>query len=549
MPSQKELDPELAALLGADDDMDSELASLLYADEIGDSKTSDFMDIFNEDKSGQQAEPAVYPEVTRRYEETPHDFFNDPGYYKTALSEEGEVAHRVHGILQKYLAAKDPKDRSVFRQQFIKPYWDFLLGVAKSAPGKIPQPKKFLLRFAILHPTLIRQESREYFSKLIIENELNQTVYYMDEWLKAIGTGALRPSTTDEAKIAQSNISAKLQQMLERTKGKLEGAKTLLRSKEQERSSMEDILKDRVATVFEHTPAGSGLDGINSSYTEGQKRTFNEIQEMLKQLLRIDREHGIFMRDYYQAENDYQNLQQRIDDDENAAEIDLGAIDAEFGTIRQMAKMSIGRQGNHFPVLTAEYFHCGPNEVGMRENIISLLRRIESIDPEAFCRYHKNKLNRIPPLVLLIPTYGEFGFCWEPFDRFNRATSPGRIVIPMYPRNVYVTVLTAIADLRWQVAKEKASYYWMEEGLTGHYYQWYLAQKLKGDIKEYFIQDYIMWITKEAEGIQKLPKEVRGSFWRFMPFAQEVKEKLKTRNLVYQELYQRDLNRAMSDGY
>jgi hypothetical protein len=34
-----------------------------------------------------------------------------------------------------------------------------------------------------------------------------------------------------------------------------------------------------------------------------------------------------------------------------------------------------------------------------------------------------------------------------------------------------------------------------------------------------------------------------------MPFAQPVKEKLKTRNFIYQELYQRDLNRAMSDGY
>jgi hypothetical protein len=34
-----------------------------------------------------------------------------------------------------------------------------------------------------------------------------------------------------------------------------------------------------------------------------------------------------------------------------------------------------------------------------------------------------------------------------------------------------------------------------------------------------------------------------------MPFARAIKEKLKTRNLIYQELYQRDLNRAMSDGY
>ena len=29
----------------------------------------------------------------------------------------------------------------------------------------------------------------------------------------------------------------------------------------------------------------------------------------------------------------------------------------------------------------------------------------------------------------------------------------------------------------------------------------------------------------------------------------DIKEKLKTRSLAYQELYQRDINRSMSDGY
>jgi hypothetical protein len=106
-----------------------------------------------------------------------------------------------------------------------------------------------------------------------------------------------------------------------------------------------------------------------------------------------------------------------------------------------------------------------------------------------------------------------------------------------------------VADLRWQVAKERASFYWMEEGLTGNYFQWFQAQKLKGDVKTYFIQDYIMWITKESDGTQKLDKDVRGTFWRYMPFTQTVKERLKDRNLIYQELYQRDKNRTMSDGY
>ena len=153
------------------------------------------------------------------------------------------------------------------------------------------------------------------------------------------------------------------------------------------------------------------------------------------------------------------------------------------------------------------------------------------------------------PYVILIPTYGDSGFCWEPFDRYNRITSRGRIAIPMYPKDLKIALLTAVADLRWQVAKEKASYYWMDEGLTGQYYQWIVSQKLKGDIKDFFINDYVLWMTKESEGVQKLDKEVRGIFWRHMPFSQELKDKLKTRSLVYQELYQRDINRSMSDGY
>jgi hypothetical protein len=87
----------------------------------------------------------------------------------------------------------------------------------------------------------------------------------------------------------------------------------------------------------------------------------------------------------------------------------------------------------------------------------------------------------------------------------------------------------------------------MEEGLTGNYYQWFAAKKFKGDLKEFFINDYILWMTKESEGTQKLDKEVRAIFWRYMPFPQEIKEKLKTRSFAYQELCQRDLNRAKSD--
>ncbi|MDR0877211.1 MAG: hypothetical protein LBN21_04100 [Treponema sp.] len=542
---QGEMDPEIAALLG------TVSGSIPAAP-----PPPDFNSIFDEQiESAEPVEaPSVdlraesFPEVTKRFETVPHNGLNDPNYYKIALSNEGDIAQRVHTILQKYLNTKDPKDRSVYRQQFITAFWDFLLGVAKKAPGKIPDPKKYLLRFGILHPTFIDAETRAFFAKIVVDNVLNQPIYYLDEWFKAVGTGVVRNSTTDEVRVAKNNNSIRLQQLLEKAIGKLDGAKSLLKAKDEERVNLEKALQERISIIFEHFPL-DGFQDIQSCYTDSQKRVFGEIQEVLKNLLKSDHELDMYLKDFYQAETDVKSLREKVEEEGGGVTVDVRAVDTEFETVRQMAKLTIGRQGNHFPLLSGDYFHCGPNDVGFRENIITQFTQIEATDPEAFCRSYKNRLNRIVPYVVLIPTYGDLGICWEPFDRFNRATSRGRIVIPMYPKNLSVAVLSAVADLRWQVAKEKASYYWMEEGLTGNYYQWFAKMKLKGDVKEYFIQDYITWMTKESEGIQKLDKEIRGVFWRHMPFSKAVKEKLKGRSYVYQELYQRDVNRSMSDGY
>jgi hypothetical protein len=523
----------------ADADTDEDADEDVYEDEDED-----------EDAENQEVDLSAqhFPEITKQFEPVPHKFFTDPNYYKTAISGEGDISQRVHTILQKYLTTKDPKDRSVFRPQVISAYWEMLRNVAKKAPGKIIEPKKFLLRFGLLHPNFVKSETKDFFAKLVTENELNQPVYYLDEWLKSVGTGVIRASTTDEVKVAHNNTQVKLQQLLEKAEGKFEGFKALMRAKSAERRGLENTLHSRIDVITEHFTM-DGFDDISAVYTDSQRRTFTEIQDLLKGLLKSDHELTSLVREYRQAEADVHTLRGKVEDGGEDETLDLQAVNAEFDTVRQAAKMTIGRQGNHYPILTSEYFHNGPNDVGYRENIINLLSRIESIDSEAFCRYYRNRLNRIAPYVLLLPTYGDTGICWEPFDKHNRATSRGRIIIPMYPRNLYVAVLSAVADLRWQVAKEKASYYRMEEGLTGNYYQWFAAQKIKGDVKEFFIQDYILWMTKEAEGIQKLDKEIRGTFWRYMPFSKEVKEKLRTRSYVYQELCQRDKNREMSDGY
>ncbi|GHV77540.1 hypothetical protein AGMMS49942_23610 [Spirochaetia bacterium] len=524
---QGELDPEIASLLdtaGGDAEAGAGKAAPHDEVELGGS----------------------FSEVTKKFEDTPHAAFSDPAYYKTALSDEGDIAQRFHGLLQKFLKATDPADRGVFRQQIITVYWDFLLSVVKKAPGTLPDSKKFLLRFGIVHPALLNPEEKELFSKVVVDKEYPEPVYYLDEWFKAIGTGKIRTSTTDEVQISKANATGKMKQLLDKAVGKRDGAKGLLKGKDDERMKLEASLKERVARLTEHRPVDE-LPEIHSLFTEAQKKTFTEIQEVLRQLFKADHDLELFLKEYNQAVEDVHLLTEKVAAEGGNAEADAQAVDTEFGTVRQISKMTIGRQGNHFPILTHEYFHCMPQDVATRENIITQLKWVESIDPEAFCRVYRNKMNRIVPYVILVPGYGDTGVCWEPFDRYNRATSRGRIAVPMYSKSLPLALLAAVGDLRWQTAKEKAAFYWMEEGLTGNYYQWVAAQKLKGDLKQFFINDYILWMTKESEGTQKLDKEVRGIFWRYMPFAQDIKEKLKTRSYAYQELYQRDLNRAKSD--
>jgi hypothetical protein len=462
-------------------------------------------------------------------------------------------------VLTKYLTCTDPKDRAVYRQQIVTCYWELLRGMApKMTDMNLPMPKRMLMRFGVLLPSLFKAEQKDFFSKIIYENKTGEPILYVDEWFKEIASGRMSNSATDEKKQPARNLTpdqaasaeqSRLMQLQSKNSGKMQSSENILSIKENERAMIEAELKNRIDTLTDHVPI-MGLEPHKSAMTEVQRKLFSEVTDLLHRLSKNDKELSKALNEFQDAKGIYDNVQNKITETGGQpVQADEGAVNTEFDTIRQMAKMTIGRRGNQFPMFTREFYHCTEKGTGTRENVIEVLRWIESIDPGVFHRIHKNVPNRIVPYVCLVPTYGDRGFCWEPFDRYNRVTSRGRIVVPMYPKDLRIAVLTAVADLRWQVAKEKASYYWMEEGLTGQYFQHAEQLKLKGDIKEFFIEDYILWMTKESFGVQRLDKDVRGIFWRNMPFPKSLKEDLRKRSLVYDELCKKDANREMSDGY
>lgn len=564
---EQELDPSIAALLAEAEKSKPEDVPDIKAVE----KASGFL------SSGKKNQPAADNNLSAKnihdvdlsirefrpagkvLNDTPSPVFDDKSYYKTVLSGENEAAQRVHVQFSKYLTSQDPKDRSIYRQNIISAYWELLRGMApKTGSMSLPLPKRMLMRFGILLPSLFKPEQKLFFSRIITENQTGEPILYMDEWFKEILSGRMKPSMTDEPahtpKINKTGEEAsqaeqsRLMQLQSKNSGKLQSAENTLTLKEHERDMLEVELKRLIDEICTHQSL-LGLESHKESYTDAQKKEFSDISEKLHNLSRNDKDLAKALKEYEEAKGVYDSVQNKIAEGPEIVEMNTGDLNTEFDTVRQMAKITVGRQGNQFPIFTREFYHCTENGTGTRENVLEVLRWIESIDPEAFCRIHKNVPNRIIPYILLVPTYGDKGFCWQPFDRYNLVTSRGRIVIPMYPKDLRIAVLTAVADLRWQVAKEKASYYWMEEGLTGQYYQFIDRQKLKGDLKQFFIEDYLLWMMKESTGVQRLDKEVRGIFWRNMPFPKTLKEELRKRSLVYDELCIKDNNREMSDGY
>lgn len=492
--------------------------------------------------------------IEKEWEEVPNPIFDDPKYYKTCFTGEDESAPRLHQLLSKYLTTQDRNDRSAYRQQIIPAYWNFMRSMApKMGNPRIPLCKKLAMRYGMVLPSLFTPEQKDFFSRAILNNITGEPILYMDEWIKEISVGHLTPSLTDELptkkKTGPGADQQRIQQLKSKNDGKMQSSENLLTSREAERDRLELQVQDKVKMLTQHDNV-IGFDNHRQPYSDVQRKLFSEINTLFHSLQKVDKEMCGYLRELQEAKEINYSLEAKASEfPEESVSIGVEEILGEMTTVRQMAKMTCGRQGNQFPILSKEFFHCLGKETGFRENVLRELAEIESIDPGCFLRIHRNIPNRIVPYVLLVPTYGDSGFCWEPFERLNRITSRGRIVIPMYPRNLKVACLTAVADLRWQVAKEKASFDWMSEGLTGQYYQYIEGKKLKGDVKQFFIEDYILWMTKECNGTQKLDKEVRAIFWRYIPFPQERKDDLKKRSMVYQELYQRDINRSMSDGY
>ena len=489
-----------------------------------------------------------FRKITKTTEDT-KPYFKDPKFYQNVLTGEGEVAKRMHNTLALFMKAENPEDRSLYRNRLIPLYWELVKTVVANAAGALSDPKMLLLRFGVLLPTMLDKDQREMVAVIVAQNATDQPIYYMDEWLLHVAAGAIGASATDETGRRGPQKSSSITQQLEAARGREAGHKTRVQGQDQELRTLEEEVQSLVSRLVQRDTHPT-MPEVKAPPGEHQLNLISDITNNLKSISTVAREMTKTIEQWEDLHASVQRLQQQAAAaGDKVEQVNPKAAAKEAETVQQMAKMCVGRQGNPFPLLYTKYFRSGLHSVGTRENVNNILAEVEAIDPGVFERTFRQQTTRIVPNIVLIPSYGDQGICWEPFERLNRASSRGRLAIPMFGKDLRTAILSALGDLRWQTARERASHYWMEEGLTGWYYQWFNGRRMRGDVKDRFVRDYVLWITKESEGTQKLEREVRDIFWRYVPFPQSLKEELKNRGFVYQELYKKDQNRARSDGY
>jgi len=446
-----------------------------------------------------------------------------------------EALADLPGLLAEYSAAEGA-DRASLGQRVTTRFFTLYAGAGIRACTEVPDARDLrLLRCAAPIAQLLGDEMPSVVDDICADSGPAGPVYYVDEWLAAVFRQEIAPSTTDEVSTMSDRPSQSVSAQLTRAESEVASLKPQAVQALRSSGSADDALLECAQRLV---ALGQDLRRLLAEGAEGQmpsaaplqrerSRIAQELRSQIENLPGNDRGALEVCSKYAEAVSLRRRLKGRMAADGAEGVADASALGTELATVRQMVKMAIGPRGNHFPIASPGFVRTALAEgINARASVVEKMRQVEAIDPGLFRRVSFGQEIRIEPLVLLLPCSGSNGICWEAWQKGNRRTA-GRIAIPLYcgrPQNDLV--VRALGAHRWLVAQETAMHYWMEEGLTGAYYQ--LRGKAAGArIDEAFAQDYVSWIVREAQGRPVLDAKLRALFWHHLPFSPEVKAKLK----------------------
>lgn len=227
-------------------------------------------------------------------------------------------------------------------------------------------------------------------------------------------------------------------------------------------------------------------------------------------------------------------------------------------------------------------FLCSEN---IQDNVLRIFQEPESIADqiqtirnrdftlffrETICKHRfGNDLVRkdVLPNFVLYPVAGTRAMMWQELDG-TRKDSAARFFMPaFFTENVEDTIITLLANFRWELSRAVAGHNWMdpvEGGLSGAYYDYItyfrknpnLSVAHKDTLKEFvartrsdkdrFAEDYKSWVIHEYESKVRFNPVARDVFYRFCPFSKEIREEM-AKKALYMDLETKYVNRARKD--
>ncbi|MFN6992290.1 MAG: hypothetical protein ACK4MM_06175, partial [Fervidobacterium sp.] len=101
-----------------------------------------------------------------------------------------------NSIKEEFLRVKKLQEENFNDQKelFAEVFWQLYMNVAEILEDKSPLEQKFFIRAGIVDPRYLSKEDLERI-KEIFKSEDSDTIYYADEWIIAVKSGKIPPST------------------------------------------------------------------------------------------------------------------------------------------------------------------------------------------------------------------------------------------------------------------------------------------------------------------------------------------------------------------
>lgn len=233
------------------------------------------------------------------------------------------------------------------------------------------------------------------------------------------------------------------------------------------------------------------------------------------------------------------------------------------------SKITSGRPSVYCPILSEHQFIKQPEDALLYpDQIIKVIDTVRAADYSVFARESITVLSEkenihdffhveVLPDIILMPVVGMRGAMWQEIVGRSRLT-PARMMLPVFQlESLEKVMIRMIGEYRWEMCKRVQGARWndvTEPSLTSLYYdylQFYRKnpelstdtkekiktglQKCKQNFKEYFLNDYMMYIMFESKGSPHLIKNARSILFGQCPLSAPFRQILST-NPIYQEL-------------